>query len=38
MLLIHILKEGMKQYFGYLGHNYENLYLDITRENNALMI
>jgi hypothetical protein len=38
MLLIHILKEGMKQYFGYLGRNYENLSLDFMRENNSLMI
>ena len=28
----------MKQYFGYLGRNYENLSLDFMRENNSLMI
>jgi hypothetical protein len=36
MLLIHILKEGMKQYSGNLGRNYENLSFDITREYNSL--
>ncbi len=28
----------MKQYLGYLGRKYENLSLDIMRENNSLMI
>jgi hypothetical protein len=38
MLVIHLQKEGMKQYLGYFSHNYENSYFDIMRENNYLMI
>jgi hypothetical protein len=38
MLVIHLQKAGMIQYFGYLGRNYEKLSLDIMREYHSLMI